>query len=608
MFAERLNEICRLMDTPGNTELAAAMACKPTYVSLFRRGKRIPTPGSRAADRLLKGILILADEKQKTDLLYCLTGVAPSAGKAALLPALERYLLSDEKTRPPKKAGRRSNTTAEDAARLGRRLNAAMELLNISGARLSRLADMDASVLSRWRNGIRIPVTDPDALERVSRCLTHHAEARHRLDALSGLTGIPVPELASPSKMPSALAVWLSDPASAGASAIESFLQKISGMPAPVMPPLPEHIPENDTGTRTYRGPAGLQEAVLRFLRTCAAEKAPTLLLYSDQDISWMVRDPDFSRRWASLMAACIRNGSRIRIIHNIDRSLEEMTEAIGSWLPLYMTGQVEGWYCTRECGQRFSHTLFLAPGTALIYNWFAADGRQNALYHYETDPDVLAEYGQVYKDLAAASQPLIRMDFLPPEANAPYYGRQGLWSVRETLPLALMPRDLAERIAARLPEEADRTRFMADWEACRDFYMTGLKTGSVVDFIVLPDERQIKEDRFPVDYLRGTVFCSGREYAAHWRSVLDAAERRPNYRPLLLSKAPFPHVMIQMISGGVTIVRTAPAVTVFTVTHPLMQSAFYAYMEKLRQCSREEQAGCRKTMEALLQELGEDS
>lgn len=606
MFADRLNEVCRLLGTTGNTELAAAMACKPTYVSLFRRGKRVPARGSRASARLCSGLVLLAEEKKMTDELYRIAGVSGSSGKTALINALEDYLLQDENAQPQKKPGRKSNTSAEDAARLGSRLNAVMTLLNISGAHLCRLAEVDASILSRWRNGIRIPITDPDIMERVSRCLLSQAVSRDRLVPLAELTGISLAELKDPQKSSDALATWLSDPISAGAAVIENFLMKISGMPAPVMPPLPEKLPGNDPENKTYRGMAGLRTAVLRFLSTCAAAKAPELLLYSDQDINWMVQDPTFNRQWASLMAACLMNGTRIRIIHNIDRGLEEMTAAIGSWLPLYMTGRIEGWYCTRENGHRFSHTLFLAPKTALIYGWSAGDGAKNTLYHYETDPESLSEYEQLYHDLAAVSRPLIRMDPRPAELHtlAPA-GRQKLQSVWPTLSLATMPSDLAARIAARVSSEnGERENFMADWQSARDMYLSYLSNGSVREFISLPNAALAAEGKIPIDFSRGTLYYSGTEFAEHWQNVRDMAARWTNYKPVLLRKPPFANVNLFMTGNGVTIIRTSPTVSVFSVTHPLMQAAFSAYMERLWERSRTESRSCLTKIETLITEL----
>jgi len=605
MFADRLNEVCRLLDTAGNTELAAAMTCKPTYVSLFRRGKRVPARGSRASERLSRGLLSLSEEKDKKDALCRLIDVPVSCEKAALLSALEDYLLRDEAPQPQKKAGRKANTSPEDAARLGSRLNLVMELLDISGAHLCRLAEVDASILSRWKNGRRIPVSDPGILMRVSRCLCRQALSKDRLLPLAELTGISFKELEDPQRSPEALSAWLSDPVSAGAAAVENFLMKLSGMPAPVMPPLPEILPGNDPENKTYRGMSGLQSAVLRFLRACAAAKTPALLLYSDLDISWMIRDPEFNRQWSSLMAACILNGTRIRIIHNINRGLTKMTSAIGSWLPLYMTGAIEGWYCARENGHRFSHTLFLAPAAAVIHGWSAGDGVQNAVFHYETDPEALSEYAQLYRGLTAVSRPLIRINTHPADVLSftPSEGKkfQAVW---RTLPLSAMSPDLASRVAARItPDSTAREIFLSDWQSARDMLLTCLDNGSVREFISLPPMPPAKE-KMPLDYSRGTLFYSSADYAEHWQCIRNLMERRPNYRPVLMPEPPFSNVNLFLTEDGITIFRTHPSVSVFTVTHPLMQAAFSAYMERLRERSRSESGACTEKMEALVRQL----
>ena len=90
-----------------------------------------------------------------------------------------------------------------------------------------------------------------------------------------------------------------------------------------------------------YLGTEGLRAAVLRFLGTALKENAEILYLYSDEDQSWMTSDPEFLMQWSSLMQACVANGTKINIIHNIDRDLNEMNAAIKSWLPLYMSGMI---------------------------------------------------------------------------------------------------------------------------------------------------------------------------------------------------------------------------------------------------------------------------
>ena len=130
--------------------------------------------------------------------------------------------------------------------------------------------------------------------------------------------------------------------------------------------PSPEETVTQEIAQSTqteYFGREGIRKAVLRFLYECMEREAELLLLYSDEDQEWLTGDRDFLMRWASLMSACVKNGTRIRIIHNVDRDLSEMTDAIRSWLPLYMSGMVESWYSTRKQNPRFSHTIFLCPG-----------------------------------------------------------------------------------------------------------------------------------------------------------------------------------------------------------------------------------------------------
>lgn len=67
-------------------------------------------------------------------------------------------------------------------------------------------------------------------------------------------------------------------------------------------------------------------------------------------------------------MIQCVTSGVKIHIIHNIERNLVEIGEAIRSWLPLYPSGQIESFYLDGQKNTIFSTTLFLCPGYACIY------------------------------------------------------------------------------------------------------------------------------------------------------------------------------------------------------------------------------------------------
>ena len=95
------------------------------------------------------------------------------------------------------------------------------------------------------------------------------------------------------------------------------------------LPSIDDILAPDNKSTSVYYGIEGLRNAVLRFLSTAVKERSENMYLYSDMDQSWMTQDRTFLLKWAALMLACVKNETHINIIHNLDRSLEEMSDAI---------------------------------------------------------------------------------------------------------------------------------------------------------------------------------------------------------------------------------------------------------------------------------------
>lgn len=77
--------------------------------------------------------------------------------------------------------------------------------------------------------------------------------------------------------------------------------------------------------------------------------------------------DPIFTKQWAELMTAVILKGNRIKIIHTVNRTLNDLFDAITQWLPLYLTGSIEPYYYPGALDSTLRRTLFIAPQTAAI-------------------------------------------------------------------------------------------------------------------------------------------------------------------------------------------------------------------------------------------------
>lgn len=159
-----------------------------------------------------------------------------------------------------------------------------------------------------------------------------------------------------------------------------------------------------------YMGTKGLQKAVIRFLCMAIISGAKELLLYSDEEMDWLVEDADFHLKWITLMTASVNHGIHIKIIHNIERDIPEMFEAIKSWLPLYMSGMIEPYYCTEKHENRFLHTLFLCPEVACISAFHGTEAPSERFYHYYTDKKFLNCRYQTFDSLLNASKLLVRM------------------------------------------------------------------------------------------------------------------------------------------------------------------------------------------------------
>ena len=86
-----------------------------------------------------------------------------------------------------------------------------------------------------------------------------------------------------------------------------------------------------------------------RFLAEAYEAETPvTLLLHSDESKEWLYEDPDFVKDWSKLLMGIVEKGGKIKIVHTLRRNIEEMMEVIRKWVPIYMTGRIETYYCPR--------------------------------------------------------------------------------------------------------------------------------------------------------------------------------------------------------------------------------------------------------------------
>ena len=592
MFTERFDELFQKIGLASYGEFARIMGCESAYISMLRKGKRTPAPGSPSAGRLARAFCDAAAETGRVEELRDLVRSTAGADEDRLAAAVELWLLEAEISSQPKarKRGRRPRYTRGEVIRLSKRLDAAMLLTGLSNAQLARVSGVDASMISRYRQGERFPDASDDAAGQISSALYRSAAAQGRLYDLAALTELSEDTLSDRMRGGAAFHDWLLNTAAEDAL-MEDFLSSMDDFaPGSALPSAPLSAEEAagdaiDDAATQYRGTAGLRKAVLRFLGGAVRNGVKELWLYSDQPTGWMTSNSAFTQKWAALMVSCIRAGMRIRVIHNVDRGLEEMLSAISNWLPLYLSGQVESWYSPKPCGERFSHTMFLAPGYACIHASFPAGSERQAVYRYDTDAKLLDCHAKNFKALLSGCLPLVRIS---PAADTELLlslerRNRGVDFVLPTLSLATMPEALLKRMAERAElGGATRENLFAEWKNARTLFHENLLDGYVHELFPLPSLAALRAGRVPVDSVAARLFYTPEDFSEHLRNVIALSGDYASYRLTILPEHPFASTKFVVGQKAVVILHLSPPETAFTIRHHLMRSAFASYVERL--------------------------
>ena len=608
MFTERLNELLEIIGA-GNKDIAKYGGFDRTNLSRLRSGTRRPGRLSPTVDKLVSGIYLFSDDRNALKELCDVIGQDPDASAPQIRQRIADWLFEGEPedTADTEKAAVKSAAAEKKKKQqaslrsLAERLDSSMTLAELSNVRLSHLVHTDASLISRYRNGMRSPLSNPVIAEQISHILLHRILRSGKEKELAALMRLQdgKPEEGN-------FTAWLFQTEELPERNIHiaedmlGFFDSYTAGSRIQLPPWESVAQGLDPADArgAYFGTEGLREAVLRFLTNAVKNRVSNLFLYSDEDQSWMTGDPAFLAAWASLMSTCVGNGTQIRIIHNIDRNLSEMNDAIRSWLPLYMSGMIESFSCERQREHRFSHTIFLAPGSACIWAFHAAGSESEGLYHYETDPASLSMCETQYRSLLASSDPLLKA--MPAR---PYDGSSDLTVIQKELSAATMPEELIRSF--------DEPALTAYWKEARAAFLRRLSEDQVKvrECIPLASADAFTEGKVFTESIpgRGALACTPQQYAMHLRGIIRLLEEFPNYRIYLLPETPFPNIRLFISQTRAQIIHALRPELSFGFSHPQLCAAFLGFADNLADQTKTDRNSLRRCLEAAAAELSGD-
>ena len=597
MFTERLNKIMKTVGAK-TTDIAGIIGCDRSAVDRICKGSRVPKNGGNSALRFVSAIYSFADEHGKTKEVLNEIGCPAAFSAEQIKGEILRWLYDGEE---PKKVPKEAPAALHSHDKFGHRFSAVLELAEFSNVRFGKLLNIDPSYISRFRNGLRTPVSNSKLTEEMCRVLYSRLKEQNRLSNLARLMNISPDNLLDDMNWEKELYAWLFlSEDSTVSSFVVGMVDQIGSFSADIIKsPLPFKMAADKTALSDnqplYHGMRGLQTAVIRFLGTVIERKEKDLYLFSDQNIDWITDDKSFQIKWMSLMIQCVTSGVTIHIIHNMERNLAEIGKAIQSWLPLYPSGQIESFYLDGQKNTNFSTTLFLCPGYACIYgNNVVGAENESGNYLYETEPERINLHRQLFDTLLGKAHRLIRVcktaDFYQFE-KASYD-----ITVLSSCPTAFsMPENLFSEYFNRSEYKAEDSDAHEIYKQMKRFFDKSLLSGHFHECAPLPSDEDLFNGKIYPEFL--STPYSPQEFAEHTKNIIGLLDHT-TYRFYPLPEPSFLDVQLIISEKSVAVSRLkAPFFTIF-LEHPLLCRAFAEYADSVKKLYSQDKVTLKRKLE----------
>ena len=550
---------CTAKDLAENSGLSAAT------ISRYRSGERIPEDGSENFDRLINGIVSIAENKK-----------IPNITVQSVSEAFSPYV--------------RNNV---DIAHLQKNFHTLLTVVPINISDLARFLNYDPSYISRIRNGQRQPANPTEFARKISIFVTKHFQTVEQKAVISSLINCPMEELSNYTDFQDRMTNWLLAGSGTVKDSMTVFLEKLDEFNLNEyihsihfnelkIPSVPFQIPIS----RTYWGIKEMMESELDFLKATVLSKSTApVIMYSDMPMKEMAKDPEFPKKWMFGMAMMLKKGLHLYQIHNLDRSFDEMMLGLESWIPMYMTGLISPYYLKNVQNNTFLHLLKVS-GSAALSGEAITGCHENGKYYLTKSKREVAYYQRRADELLKNADSL--MDIYRSEREAELNTflisdirksgkRRG---IRSTLPLYTISEELLERILIRHDIDGrQKQRIRKHVKMQKERIISILASETLEDEVPALTPEEFSKNP-PVLDLSG-IFCetnlpySKEEYMMHMSDTKAFARKNPNYILRISTTHAFHNLQILVHEGQWAIISKSKAPAIhFIIHHPKLRNA----------------------------------
>ena len=574
-FAEQLNRLLEELDV-SRAALSRASGLSTSTLARYCAGEREPDPSGERLRSIADGLASLAAQK------------GASYTREEILALLRKPV---------------DNGLQVEYDVFLENLKSLLRVLDIRSVSLAHALSFDPSHISKVLSGQRRPGNVPRFVSETVTYIAEHMTTARQLNLAAELFGCEPETLRAEAARREAVRAWLG---SEGNVAVENpiggFLQKMDEFDLEAfirqirfdeirIPSVPIQLPT----TKIYTGLGPMMESELDFLKATALSKSTEdCILYSDMPIEEMARDPSFPKKWMFGMAALLKKGLRLHIVHDVHRPFGEMMLGLEGYIPMYMTGLISPYYLPQTQGGAFRHLLKVSGAAALeggAMNGYQAEGR----YVLTKAKDEVRFYRQKAERLLEQALPLMeiygenRRQAFRAFAGAPTAG-ETIRAVCSAPPVCAMSPELLREM---LQNAGVSDRDAAEAERYRAASLEGLRRLAAQNAVTLVvpafTEEQIAET--PPRLALSEIFFTAdapytpETYARHLAETADLAARLPGLRLETDPDPAFRNISYAVVGDRFAVVskNRSPAIH-FVIRHKKMIRAIRNFIPAIRE------------------------
>lgn len=574
-FNEKLNEYIELLGCSAK-ELSEASLISPAVISRYRNGERIPKYPSDQFELLIKGILSIANEKN--------VNIDTENVKKELLETL--------------------GVTDIDFDTFRDNFNVLISTLNINVAELARFIGYDSSYLSKIRSGLRKPQNIGDFISAICKYVSINYSDKQNLEKISYIIDEPLATLNNNEVLINCLSHWLSKvDAIEYSSPTESFLNKLDEFDLNEyiktihfdtlkVPTIPVSLPKS----KSYYGLNGFKDSQIDTIKSIALSKSRNdLYFYSNMSMVEASKDMEFTKKFMFGLAACMKKGIKINIIHDLDRPFKELMLGLEGWLPLYMTGLITPHYLKNNSNDLFSH-LTCTNGNIALNGYYATGNINSAVFYMTNKKEEIDTYVNNTHSIWKKSMPLMEIynierknDFekLFDDSKNIKENRLNIFS---NLPFYTMSENLLNKILHRNNvDQRDKELIITHLRKEKSRILSILKNNSFSDEITILSKEEFDEIQpslsLPYMFYDKKIQYSYNEYLEHIELIKKFEKDNANYNFKKATRNPFKNINLSIISGKRVIIskENAPSIH-FVIYHPKLVDAIEKFEIPLKE------------------------